>query len=242
MTLFESQTLQQDPPKCGQAFTQNTFQSTLEDRAGQKLKIRINDNRSTWVSIRWESDLTRVSLHRMFLEAPTNVMEELACYIRREHRTLSPTVKAFIEDNRRNLDYSWTVKPEALEHQGRWHNLLEIYDTVNREYFDGKVQLFITWFGEPDRRNKTRVSFGLYQDTLRLIKINRILDKPDVPSYLIGYVIYHEMLHYICPPYLNEVGRQQIHNNEFKKRETLFHQYDQAQQWIDDNKAMLFAN
>lgn len=82
------------------------LQERLENSSGRKLKLKINDNRSTMLSIKWEPDGTKVSLHRIFLEAPTNVMDALACHLRHRDHIIGPTVKAFIEENLRNLDYS----------------------------------------------------------------------------------------------------------------------------------------
>lgn len=219
----------------------DSFQKALEGRLGRKLKIRINDNHSTMLSVRWEPDQTRVSLHRIFLSAPTDVVEALAYYLKRKDRQLAPSVKAYIAQCRQKLDYSHAINPSALEQEGYFHDLQELYDDVNQEYFGGKIKLLITWFGEPVCRNKSRVSFGLYHDTLRLIKINRILDKRTVPRYFISYVIFHEMLHHICPPYVDEDGTNRIHNEEFKRREMQFKEYHQALKWIRDNREKIFA-
>src|SRR5262249_43107748 len=137
-------------------------------------------------------DCTKVSLHRMFLEAPKNVMQALACYIRQEHKIIHPNVKAFIEEGLKNLDYSHLLDKSKLHVQGNIYNLKEIYDDLNNEYFDDKLRLFITWFGN-GKRSRSRVTFGLYHDPLKLIKINRLLDSPSIPDYLVSYVIYHEM-------------------------------------------------
>ncbi len=83
------------------------FQKQLEVYSGKKLKLRINNNRSTMLSVRWNPDLTSVSLHRMFLQAPQNVMEELACYLAKPKKGLSAAVKEFIENGTRN----WIIPP-----------------------------------------------------------------------------------------------------------------------------------
>ncbi len=70
-----------------------SFSQVLEDSARMKLKLKINDNHSTMLSVRWEPECAKVSLHRMFLEAPENVMQALACYIRGEHKILAPSKK-----------------------------------------------------------------------------------------------------------------------------------------------------
>lgn len=219
-----------------------TFQQKIENLSGVKLKLKINDNRSTMLSVRWEPDCTKVSLHRMFLEAPRNVMQSLACYICQEHKIISRDIKAFIEDGLKKLDYSHTLDKSKLYVQGNIFNLKDLYDELNDEYFNGKLKLFITWFGKPWQRNRSRVTFGLYHDQLKLIKINRLLDSPSVPHYVISYVIFHEMMHYICPTYVDEKGLHRVHSKEFKAKETRYKYFDLAQQWIKEHQANLFAD
>ena len=40
-----------------------TFQERLENSVGSKLRLKINDNRSTMLSVKWDPDCTKVSLH-----------------------------------------------------------------------------------------------------------------------------------------------------------------------------------
>ncbi len=213
----------------------DTFQHTLERVIGKKLKLRINNNHSTMLSVKWEPGCTTVSLHRFFLRAPKNVMDRLACYIRREEKQMSPEVTKFIENNIKKLDYSHKLDEEKLEVQGRNYNLQEMMAKINKKYFNNRLNLKITWFGQHKRKNRSRVTFGLYQDLLRLVKINRILDSPKFPEYVVSYVIYHEMLHHVCPSYTDENGRNKIHNKEFKVREKQFQDFERAQTWIENN-------
>jgi hypothetical protein len=168
-------------------------------------------------------------------------MEALACYLRREDTSIHPTVKAFIEDNLPKLDYSHLLDQRKLYSRGTVYDLQNIYNELNCEYFDGKLSLNITWFGKPFFRNRTRVTFGLYHDPLRLIKINRILDSPSYPDYLICYVVYHEMVHHVCPAYFDKNGQHHIHSKEFKRMEARFCHYDLAQDWIKENHDNFFA-
>jgi hypothetical protein len=217
-----------------------SFQRQLQHRAGSKLKVSINDNRSTMLSVKWESDCTKVSLHRMFLKAPHNVMEELACYLRRESKIIAPSVKAFIADNLKKYDYSHLLNRRKMHTQGSVYNLQKIYDDLNREYFGEKLDLSITWFGKPHQRHRRRVTFGLYHDTLRLIKIHRMMDSPAYPDYLVSFVIYHEMLHHVCPAYVDEKGLHRVHSKKFKEREKLFRYFDLAQHWIREHQGYFF--
>lgn len=217
-----------------------SLQRELEQTSKKKLKVKINDNRSTMLSVKWEPDCTKVSLHRMFLEAPRNIMEELACYLRQEKKIISPSVKAFIELNLQKLNYSHQLDADKLNCQGNVYNLKQMYHELNDEYFQGKLDLRITWFGKPNQRNRSRVTFGLYHDPLRLIKIHRLLDSPTFPDYLVSYVIYHEMLHNVCQAYVDEKGMNRVHSKEFKIQERNFRHYGLAQSWIKEHKAFLF--
>ena len=220
-----------------------TFQERLESSSGIKLRLKINDNRSTMLSIKWEPDCPKVSLHRMFLRAPKNVMQALACYLRGEHEKLAPSIKAYIEHNLQKLDYSHELDFSKLQTKGIVYDLSWMYRQINRDYFNRSLDLHITWFGERRRRPlSSRVIFGLYHDPLRLIKISRLLDNSYFPEYFVAYVIYHEMLHHVCPTYVDAKGQTHIHNKAFKEKEKEFKHFNQAQQWIRSNKHLLFAS
>lgn len=214
------------------------LQRQLQSRCSENLKLLITDNHSTMVNVRWKPECTTVSLHRMFLDAPTPVMEALASSIAKKQKVVSPKVKAFIQAGLQTLNYSDRIA--ELDHQGEVYNLKEIYDEINQQYFDESVDLKITWFGKPRQRHRSRVTFGLYHDPLRLIKVHRLMDSPKFPEYVLSFIIYHEMLHHVCPAYVDEQGVHRIHHPEFKKREKQFKGFAQATAWIKANKASFF--
>lgn len=218
------------------------IQKQLENGSGLKLKLKINNNHSTMLSVKWEPDFARVSLHQMFLEAPQNIMDSLSCYLKKKESELSPSVKKFISEKLKTYDYSNEVNPIKLETSGNLYDLKKIYTALNAEYFDNQLNLKITWFGKSSERPKSLVTLGFYHDSLRLIKINRLLDNENIPDYVISYVIYHEMLHHTCPSFYDKNGQQHIHTKEFKSQEKLFRYYRAAQKWIEEYKTQFFSN
>ena len=131
----------------------------LEQPSGKKLKLKINDNRTTMLSVRWEPDCTQVSLNRMFLEAPRNVMQALGCYLNSEDRVMAPVIKSFIRDNLNKQDSSHLLDRTKLITQGAVYDLQELFDALNHDYFHGALSsLAITWFGKSDQRNRSRVT------------------------------------------------------------------------------------
>lgn len=201
----------------------------------KKFKFKINNNRSTMLSVKWEPDCTRVSMHRMFLQAPRQVINELIPYLTRQQSGISATIREFIETNLRKLDYSHLLRSDQLTTRGNVYNLQEIYDRLNREYFEGALRLKITWFGQHRQRARSQITFGLYHDQLKLIKINRIMDRISMPEYVVEYVIYHEMVHSVCPGYFDEKGHHRVHSKEFKAIERQFRAYKEAVEWLKSN-------
>ncbi len=133
------------------------------------------------------------------------------------------------------------VDQSKLQTEGKVYHLKKIYDFLNKEYFNERLNLLITWFETPpSHKQRRRMTFGLFYDPLRLIKINKLLDDQFFPEYVVSFVIYHEMLHAACPSYVDEKGLHRIHNKEFKKKEELFHYFDEAQNWIRTHQSDLF--
>lgn len=219
----------------------NYLQQELEFHSGERIHLKINDNHSTMLSIKWEPHCTKVSLHRMFLQAPQNIMQALACSIKNKERVISPNIKSFIEENVKKIDYSHLIDPNSLSMEGEVYHLDRIYQELNRHYFAGTLPLRITWFGNSNRKNSSKVTFGLYYEPLKLIKVHRLLDDPTIPEYIIKFVVYHEMLHYVCPAYRDDRGFQRIHSKEFKVKEKEFYQYHLAQKWMKENRARFFG-
>lgn len=217
------------------------FQKQLENDLKKSVKLTVNNNRSTMLSIKWEPNCTKVSLHQFFLKAPDSIMKDLAFYIKKKNGFIPSGIKLFIEENMRKLDYSHLIPKKNLDVAGKIYNLQEILDDINDEYFRRKLRLNITWFGKRVQNNRSQVTFGLYHEPMKLIKINRLLDSVKVPEYLVSYVIYHEMLHHVCPSYYDENGKHRIHSKEFKRKEEKFRYYDLAQGWIQENRQRLFS-
>ncbi|MCB1112817.1 MAG: hypothetical protein H7A37_09705 [Chlamydiales bacterium] len=217
-----------------------SFQREIEEATKKKVQLRINNNRTTMLSVKWEPSCTKVSMHKMFLNAPKNIIEEVACHIRQVNSNVTPAVRAYIEENILKHDYSYTLDLSKLQTKGDVYDLKALYNEVNDEYFNNLLNLHITWFGDKQRRRRSRVTFGLYHASTRLIKIHRMLDRTFFPDYLVNFVIYHEMLHHVCPAHTMHTGRQKIHTEEFNERERQHRHYDRAKRWIDTHLDKLF--
>ena len=190
--------------------------------------VVITDNSTVMLSIKNKKDHLYLRLHRMFLSASPDVLDELAGYIRNS-RMKTPLTRDFINRNIHNLKKRPPRKIRLI-HKGKKFNLLDIFNKVNSEYFDGTISSSITWSIRSPKRSVAKRTLGSYSKDTDLIRINPILDSAGIPGYFLEYVVYHEMLH---ADLNNEpaTGRRTIHSPEFKRREKLFHHYGRAMKW-----------
>lgn len=219
--------------------TVDALKRRLEKHYKIGYELIINDNRSTMLSVLSRTRRSaRLSLHRMFLEAPEDVISAIAHYVRgtkRDHYQ-NRLIQSYIQDNLKRYNYTHTLTQEDLITQGRFYDLQEIYSELNATYFRGRLDIKIGWFGQWGRKKRSKIIYGQYLDHLKYIKIHRLLDDPFFPPYFLSFIVYHEMLHHFIPGETDENGFFRSHGPEFKRRERLFEDYERALQWEKMNK------
>ncbi|UCH80270.1 MAG: hypothetical protein JSW20_11065 [Nitrospiraceae bacterium] len=200
----------------------------LEKSAGRNVHLVITDNSTVMLSFRINKDHFSLRLHRMFLSANVDVLDELAEYIKNK-RKKTPLIRDFINNNSYHLKKKPPRKIRCL-HKGKRFNVLDIFNKVNSEYFDSPISSSITWSTRRPKRSVAKRTLGSYSQDNDLIRINSVLDSARVPAYVLEFVVYHEMLHAAMK---NEPsnGRRTVHNREFKRREKLFRHYERAISW-----------
>ena len=110
---------------------------------------------------------------------------------------------------------------------GKYYNLEEIFNKVNRKYFNPLLKMpIIGW-----SLNKSYRRLGFYDRERNLIVISQIFDSRKVPQPIIEFIMYHEMLHIVYPVKIVN-GRRKIHTEEFYRREQLFEDYERAKSWL----------
>jgi len=111
--------------------------------------------------------------------------------------------------------------------QGKRHNLEEIFDRLNFEYFDGLL-------GRPQlgwSRQASRNLLGHFDPSHNVIVISRIFDQPRVPALALEYVMFHEMLH-LHYPVEHQGVRRRVHTREFREAEKRFPRLKDAKEML----------
>ncbi len=204
-------------------------------RAIRKAAVKID---FTYVSYLYKTkaadDLLAVKVHEGFIGAPSDVLRALACvFFARDQETARDKVTAYATSE----DFIEVVT--ALEMttdevnnftQGRCFDLDEVFDRVNDAYFGGNLDRpRLTW-----NTRITQVKMGHYDFIRDTVMISVTLDAPDVPDYVVDYVMYHELLHKKLGHQMVN-GRHYAHTSAFHEAERAFPHYEEAQAFL--NKA-----
>ncbi len=219
-----------------------------------QLELALTDNQCTMITVRREPGRYRLRLHHMFAEAGPDIVAALGRYVTRAERDASALLGEFISANQARIVLSSPRRsssaaararsserprstPQITPH-GRHHDLQNLLEQLNRDYFDGTINAAITWAqskrpGLAARRHKS-LQLGSYTVEDALIRIHPTLDRPQVPGYFVAWIIYHEMLHQKHGvPVI--AGRRCFHSAAFVAEERLFDDYERAHLWERQN-------
>ncbi|MCF8720030.1 SprT-like domain-containing protein [Nitrospina gracilis] len=128
----------------------------------------------------------------------------------------------------------------AIKEEADPRDLQGIFDRLNAEYFEGKVEAGIEWSKETRIANRRSVKFGSYDARKKLIRIHPRLKQDFVPIPVLELTVFHEMCHQAVPP-VRQNGQWKTHHREFKAREKEYKHYKEAMQWEKKHWAKLLA-
>jgi len=111
--------------------------------------------------------------------------------------------------------------------QGHYYDLDAIFEELNGQFFHGLMaRPRMSW-----SQTKTRRILGHYDPAHNAIVVSRIFDHPQMPRFVLEYIVYHEMLHLKHPVRLRG-SRRCVHSAEFQAEERLFPHVDQANAFL----------
>ena len=217
---------------------------SISSLAGEQVRLVVHDNRSTMVSFRRMSGLLHYRVHHMFLDAPREVVSALAAFagpgrgVAARRRDAGGRIDAYVRQHRARIG---APRPSRLKSRGSVHDLQAIFDRLNAEYFEGRVEARIGWGPNRGGRRRRTIKTGVYVQDARLIRIHAALDRREVPELYVAAVVFHEMLHQVVPA-VERNGRRLVHGAEFRRRERAYPDHDAAKQWEEANLQLLLAH
>jgi hypothetical protein len=197
---------------------------------GLQLQFRLYHQGALYM-VRRRKEHLLLSAHQGFSGAPDHVLQALLTLA--QPGSSHPTKKAVQEYAagkrfsriREHLEYLGV--PRGSYAAGTHFDLVQLFQQVNRKYFQGRVPPpRFTWSSRLTYRK-----FGHYQYDTDTVMLSASLDQPSVPVYVLEYVMYHELLHKILG-YHEKKGRRYAHTADFIRREAEFPRLEQAQHYL----------
>lgn len=198
------------------------LEKNFENFLGISVELILTENTTTLIKVAKKIDKFIIRIHKGFLFAGENALEDILSFIKTGNKN-TPNLKNFIRTNP-DLFKKKEGKFKQIT-KGNNYDLKEIFNFLNKKYFENSIKSHITWGKIKKGLVKKRI-LGNYDPNNDVIRINPILDKLTVPSYYIHYVVYHEMLH----AFLKKIGKR-WHGKEFKELEKKFKYYKEAIEW-----------
>ena len=224
------------------------FRNILQEKAREHpefsngpIRVVVNRRPSIGFSYSRNDDGLAVQISDILVEnSPDEVLEAVAHLIMLGacKGAYSSHKRLLFEKHKRTLESDDKIIRELLHRDGRIRfgargshfDLKERFDAVNSEYFNGVVpELNLAWTSKAE---KTR--WGYTYRERKLIVVNRQLDGPRVPTFVVDYILYHEMLHIVHKGLLSRFGRED-HYVDFYRDEKRFRRYEEAEEWLKRN-------
>ncbi len=126
-------------------------------------------------------------------------------------------------------------RPPRLVARGEVHDLSVLMARVSRAHFR-HVDLRIRAVGwgagrrHPNRRSGS-VRLASYQEATRTVRIHPALDVDLVPTWVIEFLLFHELLHAELGHDKDAAGHLRYHTPEFRRRERLHPDHDRFLAW-----------
>ena len=189
-------------------------------------------------TLRLRNDVACVRLSDILREAPVSVIEAAAAillgqmYRRRVPRELRETYRQFAlaHSTRRRVAAIRRKRARRIADnpRGSVHNLEPMFASLNDKYFGGRLRRpRLGWSARA-----WRSQFGCYDPSLGQIVMSKRLDRPDVPTHAVEFILYHEMLH-VKHPLRAAACRLQAHSPEFRAEEKRFAHYARARKFLE---------
>jgi hypothetical protein len=110
---------------------------------------------------------------------------------------------------------------------GICHSLEDIYREVNSRYFNNQADIEKIGWGMRKSWNR----LGHYDPVHHTIIISPALDAPDVPDFVVRYIVYHEMLHSIFEDTLSR-SKNRHHPSGFRRAERAYPDFARAKKFL----------
>jgi len=204
-------------------------------RPGQVSKSRVvfKPFRSTLYSFKITRNGTaQVKFHQAFRQASETVLHQaMQLMLARRKSERKFVNREAYDEFVRALPLSDFALPGARKPRrvastgpGKHRSLDDSFERVNATYFSGRLEKpELCW--SPVRARRV---LGSYQERYDRLIISKVFDTPQVPEFVLDYLMFHELLHKFLGIGRRNDGKRCMHGAEFRSIEKQFKRFDEA--------------
>jgi hypothetical protein len=228
------------PSPAGKPLHVEELRRRLSIALARPVAIRVNDNRTTMLSVRplRPGPGVQLSMHRMFLEADESMVPVLAKFITGGDDESRRRIRLYIAEHDRPPAADARPSParrrrRGIGAQGRHYDLQPRMERILAEHFPGVEDVRIEWMDrrpDPDAKPRT-LTLGHWDARARMVRVHPVLDHPDVPDYFLDFILFHELAHARVGARVDRAGRRMHHTREFYQEEARYPRLREAEQW-----------
>ena len=206
------------------------MQKELSRRSGRRVLLCLTNNRRRMLSVRKRPpDIFEVRMQRIFLDAPSEVLDEIATLLAGGESDRA-ALRRFTDEAFRDAEPTLRRRsvPSAPRNESTHHDIAAYAERLNSTYLGGRSTAGVVWGRRNNRRGLRSIRFACYDPERNLVIMNRKLDSPDIPGYFVEFVLFHELLHEVLGIGQRADGKRDIHGSLFKLMESTYPDYDKA--------------
>lgn len=175
-----------------------------------------------------EGGIISLRAHRMFLDAPEEVVRALACWAQGKTKG-GELIQEYIDRNTDRVRKQESgARRRRIVTRGRYYDLAEMAARLNEVYLQGRSRALVTWGRRITHLSAHRIRLGCYDPVTNTITMSQRLDRREIPHYMVEYVLFHEMLHEVLGIGARPDGKRDIHGKMFRLMEQTYPHYERA--------------
>ena len=196
--------------------------------------IRWKNNRRVMASVGKNGYL---NLNVIYQRAKENDLRALAIVLAGKARKQDQKrFQKFIEDHLPRELGVGKSRLIILPPDGLFHDLNKALETV-LPLLDKPLYPMPQVGWSPVRVGRRGITWGTHRNIAEgpLVLVNAVLDAVKVPNCVVEHIVWHELCHQVVPPVPNGNGRRRVHSAEFRKMETKYPRFREAEKWEEGN-------
>jgi hypothetical protein len=199
-------------------------------RKGRSLTIEFYNTRYLYRS-KTQSGAATLTINEGFVQAPARVLKAiLKSVLSGDPENYRQEIFRFTQSHefsQISQALNTPTQKSSQQTRGRFFDLQRVFERVNATYFEGRMaKPQLTW-----NETITKRKLGHYEPDTDTVMVSITLDTSKTPQYVMDFIMYHELLHK-QHGIKNVRGRRYAHTASFRKAESEFKQYQQAQDYL----------